>query len=430
MEILVPTVALLVLLGLGVPIAFCLALSGALGILMITGNFSIVEQYLGHAVVASASDITLGTIPTFILMAFLAANSGLASDAYSAAAKWFGGTRGGLGGATTVASGVFGAMSGASTASAAVMSRVAYPSMKLFRYSDALSTGTIAVGSTLSVLIPPSVGMVVYSITTETSLRDLLNAGVVPGLVMLILIILSVVVWAVLKPDSAPRLASATLREKFLSLKPVWLTLVVIGALMLLLYSGVATPTEIGASGAVIIGLVGLLRRKLSPGLMLDALLQTLKISAMLFLIISGAHIFGYFMTLSRAPYELSAWVSEVGFSRWIVLAFVCIIFFVFSMFMDENPLLLIMLPITFPLIMAQGFDPVWFGIVMMLLVAMGLTFPPVGVVSFIVAGTTGVSVSRVFHGASVLIVPILITLVLILVFPQIALWLPELVRQ
>lgn len=421
---------LLALLLLGVPIAFSLAMAGGIGIFLVRGDWAVVEQYLGSALVSSTSDLTLGTIPTFILMAFLAANSGLAHDAYHAAARWLGGLPGGLASATTVASGVFGAMSGASTASAAVMSRIAYPSMRNFGYSRSLSTGTVAVGSTLSVLIPPSVGMVVYSITTETSLRDLLNAGVVPGLIMLVLIMGTVFAWARLRPADAPASPPSSFRERMESLKPIWLTLGTIGLLLVLLYMGVATPSEIGAAGSVLIAAIGVARRKLTWSRIVDAVAQTLRTSAMLFLVIIGAHIFGYFMTLSRVPQELTATVADIGLNRWVILLIICAAFFVFSMFMDENPLLLIMLPITFPVVMAMEFDPVWFGVVMMLLVAMGLIFPPVGVCALIVAGAARVPVDVVYRGATVLIVPIAITLVLTLLFPSIALWLPDAVAR
>ncbi|MGH2578054.1 MAG: TRAP transporter large permease, partial [Actinomycetota bacterium] len=296
-------------------------------------------------------------------------------------------------------------------------------------YSDELAAGSIGVGSTLDILIPPSVGMVIYGIMTQTSIGKLLIAGIVPGLIVGAFLILAIVVWVRVSPSHAPETYVVSASERWRSVARIWASLLLILLVIALLYLGVATPTEVGALGAFLSGAIGVATGRLTPAGALGAIRQTIKTSAMIFLILIGATIFGYYMAMSQIPQHVVAAVTELNLNRWVVICGIVVAYFVVSMFMDELPLLLLTLQLTFPLIVSMGFDPVWFGVLSMLMVSMGLVFPPVGMIAFVVSATAGVSLMKVYKGTSILMIALVLTTALIMVFPQIVLWLPNTMR-
>jgi len=396
----------------------------------VKGNWAVVMATLKTVPFNTVGDYNLTTVPMFILMAFFASSGGLARDLYKAAATWLSHLRGGLAIATVFACGIFGAMSGASVAAAAVMSSVAMPNMRKYGYSDELGAGAIGVGSTLAILIPPSVPMVIYGVATQTSIGALLIAGILPGIVLAILLAACIFVWVTISPSHAPQTVRTTWAERWRSVARIWSSLLLIFIVIMLLYSGVATPTEVGAIGAFAAALIGVCQRRLSWAAGLNALRDTLKTSAMIFIIMIGANLFGYFMTMSQLPQNLVAAVMDMQINRWIIVIGITVGYFVISMFMDEIPLLLLTLPLSFPLITAAGFDPVWFGVLSTLMVAMGLVFPPVGMCAFVVAATAKVDLMKVYRGTGILIIAIFITTALVMIFPEIALWLPTTMRK
>ena len=422
------TLTLLLLFGLlllGVPVGFAMALTGAVGlwtIIGIEGVFSVLQT----APMGQSSEYILTTIPMFVLLGYVMSAAGITEDLYRAMANWLSWLMGGLGMATILASAVFGALSGASSAAAAGMAKIAIPNMREHGYSDKLSGSTVAVGSTLSVLIPPSIMMIVYGAITETSIGELLIAGLVPGILMALLVIASIFAWVSLQPSEAPKAFSVTWSERFRSLVPVWAPILLISVILLLLYSGVVTPTETGAVGALVATVLAFALRRITVREFLRAASDAAKTTTMLLIIIIGATIFGRYLTLTRIPQDAGDLVADLGVNRWVIMVGIMLAYFLLSMFMDELPLMLLTLPITFPLIVSLGFDPVWYGVMTMLLVAMGLVFPPVGIAAFIVAGTARIDVVDVFKGTFVLIIPIMVTAVLIMVFPSIALFLPS----
>jgi tripartite ATP-independent transporter DctM subunit len=327
------------------------------------------------------------------------------------------------------ACGIFGAMSGASTAAASVMAKIAMPEMRRHGYSEELAAGSIGVGATLDILIPPSIAMVIYGIATQTSIGKLLVAGVVPGIMVGVLLAVMIYVWVVLSPHHAPATFVTPMPERIANLKRVWPSLLLILLVLMLLYTGIATPTEIGALGAFLAAVIGAAFGRLTWPEAISALKQTIRTSAMIFLILIGATIFGYYMTLSRIPQEVVTMVSAMDLNRWVIIIGIVVSYFVISMFMDEIPLLLLTLQLTFPLITSLGFDPIWFGVLSMMMVAMGLVFPPVGLIAFVVSATAGVDLMKVYKGTSVLMLAIVVTTVLLMIFPQIALWLPQTMR-
>jgi tripartite ATP-independent transporter DctM subunit len=424
-----PLVVLLLSLLMGVPIAVALAGSGMLGIYLVSGDLTRLMAIVSLAPFGSVADHALTTIPMFILMAYLSASSGLARDLYTAASNWLSHIKGGLAMGTVFACGIFGAMSGASVAAASVMSKIAMPEMRRHGYSEELSAGAIGIGATLDILIPPSIAMVIYGIATQTSIGKLLIAGIVPGIIVGVLLTVMIYLWVVFNPKHAPSTYRVPNKERIASLVRIWPSLLLIFIVLILLYTGVATPTEVGAVGAFLSLVIGMAFGRLNWAGVLEALKQTIRTSAMIFLILIGATIFGYYMTLSRIPQEVVTVVTELNLNRWIVICCIILAYFFISMFMDEIPLLLLTLQLTFPLITSLGFDPVWFGVLSMMMVAMGLVFPPVGLIAFVVSATAGVDLMKVYKGTSVLMFSIVITTVLMMIFPQIVLWLPATMR-
>jgi tripartite ATP-independent transporter DctM subunit len=425
----VPFLVMLGALLAGVPIAFSLGLAGIAGILLLSGDVTVILRILGTTPFGVTAEYVLTTIPMFILMAYFASSGGLARDLYTAGAHWLSGVRGGLAIATVFACGVFGAMSGASLAAAAVMSSIAMPEMRRHGYSEELAAGSIGIGSTLDILIPPSVGMVIYGITTQTSIGKLLIAGVVPGIVLALLLVAAIVVWVRVRPAHAPATYAVPARERWASLGRIWPSLLLILLVVALLYTGVATPTEVGALGAFLAGAIGVAFGRLTWRSAVEAVRQTIKTSALIFMILIGATVFGYYMALSEIPQQVVAVVTGMELNRWVVIVGIVVTYFVVSMFMDELPLLLLTLQLTFPLVTSLGFDPVWFGVVSMLMVAMGLVFPPVGMIAFVVSSSANVGLVKVYTGTSILMIALVLTTVLVMVFPQLVLWLPSTMR-
>lgn len=346
--------------------------------------------------------------------------------AYTAGAHWLSGIKGGLAIATVFACGIFGAMSGASLAAAAVMSSIAMPEMRRHGYSDELAAGAIGIGATLDILIPPSVGMVIYGISTQTSIGKLLIAGVIPGIIVGVFLVLAILVWVRIRPAHAPATLVVSMAERWASLRRVWPSLLLILLVVVLLYTGAATPTEVGALGAFLAGAIGVAAGRLTWAGALTAVRETIKTSALIFMILIGATVFGYYMAMSKIPQEVVSVVTELNLNRWVVMVGIVVAYFVVSMFMDELPLLLLTLQLTFPLIVSLGFDPIWFGVISMLMVSMGLVFPPVGMIAFVVSSSANVSLVKVYTGTSILMIALVLTTVLIMVFPQIVLWLPN----
>jgi C4-dicarboxylate transporter DctM subunit len=424
-----PFLVMVIALLLGVPIAFSLAGAGILGIYLYTGNWNMVIGILGMAPFSTVADYALTTIPMFILMAFFSASSGLARDLYTAGANWLSHIKGGLAVATVFACGIFGAMSGASVAAASVMSSIAMPEMRRHGYSEELAAGSIGIGATLDILIPPSVAMVIYGVATQTSIGKLLIAGVVPGIIVGIFLALAILVWVRVSPSHAPETYRVSAAERWASIKRIWPSLLLILMVLILLYTGIVTPTEVGAIGAFLSAAIGVAFGRLRWAGAIEALKLTIRTSAMIFMIIIGATIFGSYMALSRFPQHVVTVVAEMNLNRWVVIVGIVVAYFVVSMFMDEIPLLLLTLQLTFPLITNLGFDPIWFGVLSMMMVSMGLVFPPVGMIAFVVSATANVNLVKVYKGTSILMIAIVLTTILIMIFPQIALWLPQTMR-
>jgi C4-dicarboxylate transporter, DctM subunit len=426
MESVLTLIILGLLFSLGVPVAFALAGAGLAGIWLITGNLTSVMAVFGTTPFSSVANYTLTTIPMFILMAFFSASGGLAQDLFDTASSWLSQIRGGLGIATVFACGVFGAMSGTSLAAASVMAAIAMPNMRRFGYSETLAAGVIGVGATLDTLIPPSLSMVLYGILTGQSIGKLLIAGIIPGIVFAIILVSIILIWVTVSPNSAPMTQKGSWEARWRSLIRTWPGISMILLITAALYTGVATPTEVGAIGAFLAAVIGVAMGRLTWASAVDAIKKTISISGMIFMLIIGGYIFGYFVTLSQMPQHVMSAVNEMNIHRWVLMTGVCFSYFILSMFMDEIVLMIITIQVAYPLIISLGFDPIWFGVVMILLICIGLVFPPVGTIAFIVSAVTKVDLVKVYKGTSILTIALFITIFLIMLFPQIVLWLPS----
>ena len=271
--------------------------------------------------------------------------------------------------------------------------------------------------------------MVIYGIMTGASIGKLLIAGILPGVVLSILLVLAIFVWVRIRPSDAPQTQQLSRRERWRSVGRIWPSILLIFLVLVLLYTGVATPTEVGAVGAFLSAVIGFAMGRLTLAGALEALKQTLRTTAMIFMILIGATLLGYYITQSQVPQRVVMAITEMSLNRWVVVGGIIVGYFIVSMFMDEIPLMIITLQLAFPLVVSLGFDPIWFGVITILMVAMGLVFPPVGLIAFIVSATTKVDVVKVYKGTSIMTIAIAVTTLLIMIFPEIALWLPSMMR-
>lgn len=427
MTIALPLVTLFVMLLMGIPVAWSMMTAGLLGLALVSGfNTTMLSGTLQTIVIEQSTNYTMLAVPLFILLAFLLSNARLSDDLFDAVSKLTGQVRGGLATGTVTASALFGAMSGASVASATVMSKVAMPAMRKARYDESLASGSIAIGSTLSTLIPPSVVLIVYGMATETSVGRLLMAGLVPAIMVAALAIITVLLWAWAKKDDAPAAEPSTIREKLASIPPTVPALFLLVMICVFLYSGITSPTEVAAAGALLALVIVLLMRRLTWQSFRRSLRSALDSSIMIFALLIGAAFFSRYMTMARVPNDVLAWVESLDLSPTGIIVAVAAAYIIGCMFMDETPFLLLTLPVTFPLVTAAGFDPVWFGVFSVLLLNIGLIAPPVGILSFVVSGAAGVPIGKVYRGASIMVVPVLVTIVLVVIWPEIVLWLPD----
>ena len=419
-------IILFVLMALRMPVSFAMILAGFLGNAYLISTDAAIYM-LATNVWGQISSYGLSVIPLFVLMGQIAFHSGMTERLYDAAYKWVGRLPGGLAGTTVISSAGFAAICGSNSATTATMGTIALPEMKRYNYEPALSTGSVAIGGTLGVVIPPSVVLIIIAVQTEQSITQLFVASIVPG-VFLTGLFLATVFWLCLRNTSlGPPGPKAGMREKWISLlgaaEVMLLFLMVIGGL----YAGWFTPTESGAAGSFGALLIGLARRKLSKKAFTRAVAETIRISAMVVLLITGAVMFGKFLTVTRLPFELADWVVSLNVPRVVILFVVLLIYLVGGCAMDALGFLVVTIPIFFPLAKALGFDPVWYTVVITLVTTMGAVTPPVGVNVYIVSGLApDIPIATIFKGVSIFLIAYVICLALLIMFPEMALYLPQ----
>ena len=418
--------AMLILAFARVPLAIAMGLVGFAGLWWMRGLNPALAS-VTSTVYEAGFEYTLSVVPLFILMGNFVTRAGMSRELYRAAFTLVGHLRGGLAMATVMACAGFGSVCGSSIATAATMTKVAYPSMKGHGYSGQLAAGAIAAGGTLGILIPPSTILVIYGLVTETSIGKLFAAGMVPGLlaVFMMCLTISYITWR--DPSSGPAAERSNWAERFDAMKDVWAVAVLFVIVMGGIYGGVFTTTEgagIGAFGAFIIAL---LRKSLNVSVTLDILIESARTTGMLFMILVGALVFANFVNFTTLPSDLKNLVSTHNISPVAVMIAICAIYIVLGAAMEELSMVLLTLPVFFPLVVSLGFDPVWFGIVIVLVVMIGLISPPVGMNMFVVRNMLPeLSTATIFKGVMPFVYTLVVVLALLVAFPQIALFLPQ----
>ncbi|NKB54464.1 MAG: TRAP transporter large permease subunit [Rhizobiaceae bacterium] len=417
---------LFILLALRMPVGLALLVTGTLGTWSMSKP-SIALATLGDETWVVVTQSTLVVIPMFILMGNIASISGMSRNLYDAAFAFIGHRRGGLAGATIIGCGGFAALSGSSVASALTMGRVALPEMERFKYDDRLATGAVAAGGTLGILIPPSTGFIVYAILTEESIGQLFIAGILPGLLLMILFALTVSIVCWFNPELGPAGPRSSVRERVSALAAAAPLLTIILVTIGGIYLGVFTPVEAAGVGAVLTGMVAMLRGKVTMSSAISVLLRTVKTTAMTYLILIGAHVFTPFLARSRLPDLLVESLIGLGLGTYGTLVIILVALIILGTFLEGLAMLVLTLPIIFPIILALGFDPIWFGVLMVIVLEMGLITPPVGLNVFLVKMIAPrASLAKIFKGIAPFWVAMLVALILLVLFPQIALVLPQ----
>ena len=420
---LIAVIALVSLIIIGMPIGFVLIIVGSGGLLYLNGLDSFMSSITSLSF-RSVNDFTFTTIPLFILMAHFLSKSGIADDLFDSMLRWIGHLPGGAGVASVIASAGFGALSGSSVAATSTMSQIAIPQMVKSNYSEKFSAGLIAsCTGTLAVLIPPSIPLILYGIQTETSVGKLLIAGVIPGIALATLISGFIIIVSFKNKNVVK---ASTWRERFTSLKRVLPAISLIIFVMALLYLGVATSTEVAAFGAFGALFIGLILKRLDFKAIYDSLITTARQTSMIFLIVIGANIFANFIATTRIGIRIVEVIVQSGLSVYTILFLIIIMYIILGLFLDMIASLLITLPIVFPLIVELGFDPIWFGVVLVLLLEIGLVTPPVGLNLFITSEYARIPVQKVFAGSIPFIIILLLMIFILVLFPEIVLYMPS----
>ncbi|PQA83461.1 C4-dicarboxylate ABC transporter permease [Limnohabitans sp. TS-CS-82] len=419
-------VVLFVLMLLRVPVGMAMGLVGVVGYSYIAGTGPALKL-IGQTSMRTVTDYTFGVIPMFMLMGAFVSVSGVSRELFRAANAFIGHLRGGLGVATVLACGGFAAICGSSVATAATFSAVAYPEMRRFGYPQSFATGVIAAGGTLGAMLPPSTVLAVYAILTQQDIGKLFMAGIVPGLLAMSMYVITIMLIVYFRPDWLPAGERKSFRERVSGLQDVWAPLVLFLFVIGGLYGGFFTPTEAGGVGASGAFLLGVLRGKLDRAGIREALLSATRTSAAVFTVLIGALLFGYFLTITQTPQKLTEFLTSLGVGRYGVLAMIMVMYLVLGCLMDAMAMIILTVPIIYPVILQLGFDPIWFGIIIVMTVELGLIHPPVGMNVFVIKSVVkDVSFMTIFKGVIPFVITDILRLIILIAFPIIALWLPN----
>lgn len=422
-------VVFLLLVALEMPIGFAFVLVGFTGLIFLKG-LGPGLALLGSAPYAWGSKQALVCLPLFILMGQFAFQSGISRDLYDTAYKWIGRFHGGLALATMAACTGFAACTGSQIASSAAMATISVPEMRRFHYSPKLATSTVAVGGTLGILIPPSTVLIIYGALTLTSIGKLFIAGIFPGLLLSFLYLTVIFLMCKRDPKMGPAGPSFPWRERFAALSGTWAMLALFLMVMSGLYFGIFTPSEAGAGGAFGAFLVVLIRRRMTVASFIASLRDSLRVSCFTMILFLGAMIFNVFLTVSCLPQVLVEWITTSAFSTYAILILILLMHVPLGMVMSGLPMLLLTLPIVFPVILSLGIDPIWFGILAVIMVEGGAVTPPVGMTVYVVQGVVrDVSVGDIFQGVMPFLIAMAIGVAILIAFPQISLFLPTMME-
>jgi len=419
-------VVLFALMLLRVPVGMAMGLVGVSGFAYVVGGMPALKM-VGQTSMRTVSDYAFGVIPMFLLMGAIVSRSGMSREMFQSANRFVGHLRGGLGIATIAACAGFAAISGSSVATAATFSAVAYPEMRAHNYPQSFSTGVIAAGGTLGAMFPPSTVLAVYGLITQQDIGKLFVAGILPGLLAVSMYMVTVAAIGFIRPGYLPAGSRRSWAEAIKGLSEIWapllLFLFVIGGL----YGGLFTPTEAGGVGAGGAFLISVARRRLSRADMLAALLQATRTAAAVFTILIGALLFGYFLAVTETPQKVTEFLTGLGLGRYEVLVLIMLMYLVLGCLMDAMAMIILTVPIIFPLVTQLGFDPVWFGVIIVMTVELGLIHPPVGMNVFVIKSVVrDVNFATIFLGVIPFVITDIIRLAILILLPAIATYLPS----
>jgi tripartite ATP-independent transporter DctM subunit len=419
-------VILFVLMLLRVPVGMAMGLVGVGGFGYLVGGAPALK-IVGHTTMRTVTDFNFAVIPLFLLMGSFATTSGMSRELFRSANAFLGHLRGGLGIATIAACGGFAAICGSSVATAATFSRVAYPEMRRYGYPQSFATGVIAAGGTLGIMIPPSTVFAVYGLITEQDVGKLFVAGILPGILAISMYMVTISIIGALRPGFLPAGQKHSWRERFDAMRDIWATLLLFAFVIGGIYGGMFTATEAAGMGAGGAFLIGVLRGRLSGQDILRSLLEATRTTAAVFTVLIGALLFGYFLTVTQTPQKITEFLVGLGIGKFGILALIMLMYLVLGCLMDALAMIILTVPIIFPVIKQLGFDPIWFGVIIVMTVELGLIHPPVGMNIFVIKSVIeDAKISTIFYGVLPFILTDLLRLVILIAFPIIALWLPS----
>ncbi|WP_018924325.1 TRAP transporter large permease [Salsuginibacillus kocurii] len=425
----VGVIALLVLFLFKVPVSISLIIVGTVGFGTIRG-FDTAFVQLGSIPFSTASSYSLSVIPLFILMGMFLSYSGFGRDLFRSIDKWIGHIRGGMAITTIGTSAIFSSISGSVNATTATMAKITLPEMRHYNYSPMLSTACVAAGGTLGILIPPSVILILYGVLTMEPIGELLIAGLVPGLLQIVLFIVVIWLWVRKFPADGPPSEKSHWGERISSLKNVWpfvlLFILSVGGI----YLGIFTPTEAGAIGAFGSFLFAVLTRRLGWKECMNALSDSVRLSAMIFFILIGAELFSQFLSLSRLPQEITLFVEGLNWSPLMIMLAILLVYFILGLFLEGIAVLVLTLPVVYPLVEQLGFDGIWFGVIMVMVMNIGLITPPLGISVYIISGVTKeISIEKIFKGVVPMLAAMIFSVIFFTFFPDLITFLPEMMN-
>ncbi|HNR50779.1 MAG TPA: TRAP transporter large permease [Deltaproteobacteria bacterium] len=422
-------IALFVLIFSRMPVGFLMAIIGFVGFAAIV-SVDASLNLLAKDIFSVFASYNLTVIPLFVLMGQIAFHSGISQRLFDTAYRFIGHLPGGLAIATVGACAAFSAICGSTNATAATMGAATLPEMKRYNYKPELATGVVAAGGSLGILIPPSVIFIVYGILTEQSIGELFLAGILPGVLLTLFFVAAILIWATVRPELGPKGPKSTWKQRFASLPGTIETLIIFVVVMGGLFGGVFTPTEAGAVGAFATLAVAVIKRNIDWSGFVQALFETTRISAMILVIVAGATVFGHFLAVSRIPYDIASWIASFQMHPAVIMSFIILIYLIGGCFIDSLALIMLTIPIFYPVVIDYGFDPIWFGVVIVLITQIGVVTPPVGVNVYVVSGVArDVPLSVIFKGVVPMLIAMIILTFLLIPFPQIATFLPGLLR-
>jgi len=419
--------SLFALMLLRVPVGIAMGMVGVLGFGYMIGDIGPALKLLAQSPIRTATDAEFAVIPLFLLMGAFASASGMSRELFRASNTFLGHLRGGLGVATIVACGGFAAICGSSVATAATFSKVAYPEMRRYGYPQSFATGVIAAGGSLGIMIPPSTVFAVYGLITEQDIGKLFIAGIIPGMLAVGMYIATINIIAYVRPGFLPSTPRHSWVERIAATRDIWAVVLLFIFIIGGLYGGLFTATEAAGMGAAGAFIISVLRQKLSRDDFWRCLIESLRTTAAVFTILIGALIFGYFLTITQTPQKITAFLTGLGLGAYGVLVLIMLMYLVLGCIMDAMAMIILTIPIIFPVIKTLGFDPIWFGVIIVMTVELGLIHPPVGMNVFVIKSVIkDVKLSTVFYGVMPFVLTDILRLAVLIALPILATWLPS----